>query len=41
MIQTFKDISYFLVLLFIYIFIFALLGMEWFAYNVRVDDIES
>ena len=33
-----KDISNFSVLLFIFMFIYSLLGMELFAYKVKFDD---
>jgi hypothetical protein len=33
-----KDISNFSVLLFIFMFIYSLLGMELFAYNVKFDE---
>lgn len=35
--KTFKDISNFIVLLFLFIFTYAMLGMELFAYKVRFD----
>ena len=37
----FKDVSYYSIILFLYIFICALLGMELYAYNARVDNIEE
>lgn len=36
--KTMKDIWYFACLMFLYCFIFALLGMEFFAYRVRMDN---
>lgn len=36
--NTMKDISNFSVLLFIFMFIYSLLGMELFAYKVKFDD---
>jgi len=39
--QTLKDISFFSLLLLLYIFICALLGMEYFAYQIRVDNLEE
>ena len=36
--NTMKDISNFSILLFIFMFIYSLLGMELFAYNVKFDD---
>jgi len=38
MIDTAFDINYFALLMFIFMFIFTLLGMELFAYKVRFDD---
>lgn len=38
MYETLYDIQYFAVLLFLFIFIEALLGMELFAYNVKFSD---
>jgi hypothetical protein len=36
--MTLKDISNFIILLFLFIFIYAMLGMELFAYKIRFDD---
>jgi hypothetical protein len=36
--KTLKDISNFTILLFLFIFTYAMLGMELFAYRVRFDD---
>ena len=38
-VNTLGDVSYFSFLLFLYIFICSLLGMEFYAYNVKVDNI--
>lgn len=38
MIDTAKDINYFALLMFIFMFIFTLLGMELFAYRVKYAD---
>ena len=38
MIDTAKDINYFALLMFIFMFIFTLLGMELFAYKVKYND---
>jgi len=35
--MTVKEIMNYLLLLFLYIFICAILGMESYAYNIRVD----
>lgn len=35
--MTLKDISNFVILLFLFIFIYAMLGMELFAYKIRFD----
>ncbi len=39
--ETLKDVAYFMLLLIICIFIFALVGMEWFAYTVRLKNIND
>jgi hypothetical protein len=39
--ETLKDVAYFMLLLVICIFIFALVGMEWFAYTVRLHNIND
>ena len=36
--KTFKDISNFIILLFIFIFTYAMLGMELFAFKCRFDE---
>ena len=36
--KTIKDISNFTVLLFLFIFTYAMLGMELFAYKIRFDE---
>ena len=38
MTKTLADISYFAILMFLFIFIFALLGMEFFAHNVKLSE---
>lgn len=35
---TLIDVGYFTILLFLFIIIFALLGMEFFAFNIRYND---
>jgi len=37
-VKTLKTVAYFCLLLFLYIFISALLGMEFYAYKVKVDN---
>lgn len=35
---TLKDISNFVILLFLFLFIYTILGMELFAYKIRFDE---
>lgn len=35
--MTLQDVSTFSLLLFLFIFIYTLLGMEWFAYKIKYD----
>jgi len=37
--DTLRDVGYFSLLIFLYIYICALIGMDFFAYKIRVDNI--
>lgn len=40
-VETLKDVAYFCLLLGLYIFICALMGLEAYAYNVKVNNLDD
>ena len=39
--ETILDVSSFYMLLFLYVFVFALVGMEFFAYRIKVNNLDD
>ena len=39
--ESFKDMAYFSILLVLFLFVSALVGMDFFAYNIRVNNLDD